>query len=38
MPVDIGSTTFKTAAAVIAASTALPPFFRISSPALAASG
>ena len=38
IPVDIGSTTFKTAAAAIAASTALPPFFNISKPALAAKG
>ena len=38
IPVDIGSTTFKTAAAAIAASTALPPFFKISKPALAAKG
>src|SRR5262245_19817119 len=38
MPVDIGSTTFKTAAAQIAASTAFPPSWRIRTAAAEASG
>ena len=38
IPVDIGSTTFSTAAVATAASIALPPSFIIWSPATAASG
>src|SRR5437870_5610771 len=38
MPTFIGSTRLSTAAVATAASMALPPFFRISSPACAASG
>ena len=37
-PTFIGSTTLSTAAVATAASIALPPFFRMSSPACAASG
>ena len=38
MPVDMGSTTFRVAAAAIAASTALPPLISIFIPDIAASG
>jgi hypothetical protein len=38
MPIDDGSTTPNTAAVAIAASMALPPFMRISTPARVASG
>ena len=38
MPVDMGSTTFRAAAAATAPSTALPPHISICRPAIAASG
>ena len=38
MPVEVGSVTFRAAAAAIAASAAEPPWLRISSPACAAKG
>jgi len=38
MPIDIGSTTPKTAAVATAASMALPPFMRMRTPARVASG